>query len=381
MSSPAAGPKPDLANPDPGVSRKPLEDFLGRTVAVATIVGFIAQGFGAELHTTAIVFVLTFVAAYPIHRYLKRPSRLRGRLRAAPISGLMVVAVALACILGGMLFRQQYLISPAGVDVGEMIDTFHWKLTLWCRHDQLCIASAIAALPQKVTPKGEQAEEHLFTDQVLGEILRSSKESMDLLWKYYGVNEEGFLGTGISKPLQENFAEGRIPEYLVPNYPDTHEGVLVWKLDPLLKYKNKKLYDTLNTTAPINAAGWSKEQLEDIRASWNDKLSWDDKAPTVVRFALIPRGNYSGCLGRREAHEVFASHLGMIKSNGLTVEEATRMSGYPLTGTNRELYVFVFVPAQDQELTEPTWTYLANNLRKEMDKPSPCQESAGAAGR
>jgi hypothetical protein len=354
MSLPAAGPKPGPAKSDRAISRRPLEDFLGRTVAVATIVGFIAQGFGAGLHTTAIVFVLTFVAAYPIHRYLKQPSRLKGRLKSAPISGPMVMAIALACILGGMLIRQQYMIGPAGVDVGELTDGFKWKLLL-CRHDELCKAAAISALPTEVKPRDSLPGEQLFSDQVLGEILRSSPESMKLLRKYYGVKEDGFLGTGISKPLDEqNFIGGRIPEYLMPNYPETHEGVLVWKLDPILKYADKKLYDTLNTVTPINTGRWPQSQLEDMRASLNQRLAWDAKAPPVVRFALIPRGNYSHCLGRVEAHEVFASHLGLITANGLTVGEAARMSGYQLTAENDEFYVFVFVPAHDKELKEPT---------------------------
>jgi hypothetical protein len=374
MSSAAAGPEPDLPNPDPGVSRRPLEDFLGRTVAVATIVGFIAQGFGAGLHTTAIVFVLTFVAAYPIHRYLKRSSRLRGRLKSAPISAPMLVAVALACILGGMLIRQHYMISPSGVDVGEITDAFHWKLR-WCRHDELCKAAAISSLPQELTPKDSLPGDLLFSDQVLGEILRSSPESMKLLRKYYGVKEAGFLGTGLSKPLdQQTFVAARIPEYLVPNYSDAHEGVLVWKLEPILKYANENLYDTLNSTTPINVTEWHKRQLQEIL---NKRLSWNAKAPAVVRFALIPREKYSGCLGRIEAHEVFASHLGLIKSYGLTVEEATRMSGYPLSmGANDELYVFVFVPTHDEELNVPTWTHMVSNLRGEMDKLSPCLEGA-----
>jgi hypothetical protein len=377
MSSPAVGPKLEPAKPDSGVSRKPLEDFLGRTVAVATIVGFIAQGFGAGLHTTAIVFVLTFVAAYPIHRY-QLLSRLQGRLKSAPISPLMVIAVALACILGGMLLRQHYMISPAGVDVGELTDGFNWKLR-WCRQDVLCKAAAISSLPEEVAPKDKRPGEQLFSDQVLGEILRSSPESMSILRKYYGVDKE-FLGTGLSKPLgQENFFSARIPEYLVPNYPDTHQGVLVWKLDPILKYADQNLYDTLLTTTPDNATGWSKQQLKDMRANLNKRLAWNATAPAVVRFALIPRGGYSGCLGRVEAHEVFASHFGLMKANAVTVEDATRMSGYPLTTeADEELYAFVFVPAHDDELKQPTWTHMAGNLRAEMDRPSPCLEATGA---
>jgi hypothetical protein len=386
MSSPAGGPEPDPAKPDPGVSRKPLEDFLGRTVAIATIVGFIAQGFGAALHTTAIVFVVTFLAAYPIHRYLKRPSHLQGRLRAAPVSRPVLVAVGLACILGGMLFRQHVVIGPAGVDVGELTDSFRWKM-LWCRHfaqgqpkNDACKASAMASLADDVAAKNDYPGESLFADQVLGEILRSSPEAMSLLRKYYGVKEDGFLGTGLSEPSkQKDFAAERIPEYLVPNYPDTHEGVLVWKLDPILKYADKNLYETLKTLPPINSAAADKEQLKEMRATLNQRLAWGSSNPAVVRFAQIPRGKYSGCLGRIEAHEVFANHLGLIKASGLTVEEATRMSGFPFNpGANDELYVFIFIPYREDELNEATWSYLVKHVRSEMDKPSPCVQSLGS---
>jgi hypothetical protein len=388
MSLPAAGPEPDPAKPEPakpepGVSRKPLEDFLGRTVAIATIVGFIAQGFGAQLHTTAIVFVITFLAAYPIHRYLKRPSHLQGRLRAAPVSRPVLVAVGLACILGGMLFRQHVVISPAGVDVGELTDTLRWKM-LWCRYlvrgeqNEACRAEAVAGIAAEVKPKENLPSERLFADQALGEVLRSSPEAMLPLQKYYGVDSTSFLGTGLSEPLDgETFVAERIPEYLVPNYPDSHEGVMVWKLDPMYEYADKKLYDVLTTTTPINAVGSDKAELEELRTKLGQRLFLDAKAPPVIRFALIPRGKYSGCLGRKAAQEVFASHLGLMKSEGLTVEEAARMSGYRLTaGVNLELYVFVFLPSHPQELREPTWTHMIEALGTEVGKPSPCAEAS-----
>lgn len=385
MSLPAAGPEPDPAKPDLGVSRKPLEDFLGRTVAIATIVGFIAQGFGAQLHTTAIVFVITFLAAYPIHRYLKRPSHLQGHLRAAPVSRPVLVAVGLACILGGMLFRQHVVISPAGVDVGELTDTLRWKMR-WCHYfvraqpqNEACRADAIASIAAEVKPKEDKPPERLFADQALGEVLRSSPEAMEPLQKYYGLDKNSFLATGLSEPLDgENFVAERIPEYLVPNYPESHEGVMVWKFDPMYEYADKKLYDVLTTTTPINVAGWDKSRLKELRTKLSQRLFLDAKAPPVVRFALIPQGKYSGCLGRKAAHEVFASHLGLMKSEGLTVEEAARMSGYRLTaGSNLQLYVFVFIPAHPGELREPTWTHMTEALAAEVGKPSPCEEGSG----
>lgn len=385
MSSPVQQSDPDAnANAshthahhaDHGISRKPLEDFIGRTVAFATIAGFIAQGFGAELRTTGVVFVVTFIAAYPLQRYLRRSATLREHLQSLPLSLPIIIAIALAFTLAGMIIRQRYMIDRYSVDVGEIADSYHWKVWL-CRHDETCIASAISSLQQQIPPKNDTPPEHLFTDQVLGEILRSSPESMDLLWRIYGA-KDGFLGTGLSKPLdQQTFVAGRIPEYLVPNYPETDRRVLVWKLEPRIEYAHKKLYDVLMNNVPSNATKWKwKSELKATRDALNDQLAWNADLPAVVRFALIPKGKYSGCLGRHQSREVFASHLGLMISSGLTVEQATGMSGYPLPmDGDDELYAFVFLPSPG-ELNEPTWTHMISRLPSELDSSGPCPKVA-----
>jgi hypothetical protein len=384
VSSPAQHPDPEASSnpphphahhPDRGISRKPLEDFIGRTVAIATIAGFIAQGFGAELRTTGVVFVVTFLAAYPLQRFLRRSAALREHLQSLPLSLPIIIAIALTFTLAGMVIRQRYMIDRYSVDVGELADSYHWKVLL-CEHNETCIASAISSLQQQLPSKNDTPPEHLFTDQALGEILRTSPESMDLLWRVYGA-KEGFLGTGLSKPLdQQTFVAGRIPEYLVPNYPETDGRVLVWKLEPRIEYAHKKLSDVLNTE-PDNAKRWKwpADVTKATTDAMRQQLAWNADLPAVVRFALIPKGRYSGCLGRQQAHEVFVSHLGLMLSNGLTVEQATGMSGYPLPMEgDDELYAFVFVPSPG-ELNEPTWTHMISKLPSEIASPGRCPKT------
>lgn len=368
MPSPAVSPDPNVQSQPVDTSRKPLEDLLGRVVGIATIVAFIAQGFGASLRTTAFVFTGAAIVFFVLHKLASHHPTIQNRVTNLPLGIPAIIGIALLCILGGMLLRQHYVDSYS-LDVGELTDSFHWKLR-WCRHGEKCIASAISSLAREVHPKDSSAGEELFADQVLSEIVRSSDESMNLLRKIYGAKNE-FLAIGLAKPSdQHSFISGRIPEYLVPNYADSLDGVFVWKLEPRLEYEETKLYEVLRSTPPINK---TQAQLDANVTNLSNRLVWNASLPAVVRFALIPKGEYSKCLGRSEAHEVFASHLGLMKANGFTVEEAARMSGYPLSKTgNDELYTFVFFPSHSGELNEATWSHIVSDVGTEVEKPSPC---------
>lgn len=265
-------------------------------------------------------------------------------------------------------------------DLAELTGAFDARVSE-CKQDKdKCIAAALDELPQKVQSKpGDYAvAEGLFADQVMGEIVRTRQEAMDLLHTIYGV-DSGFLAVGISKPSdQQTFFAGRIPEYLAPNYPDSHEGVLVWKLTPMLPLEDEKLYDILRKTAPINA---KEEEAEKEWLIVDKRLArWQRNPEVVVRFALIPKGTpkggYSGCLGRTEAHEVFVDDFGLMRAYGFTLKQATKMSGYPLPpNEQRELYAFVFIPSDPQELHVPTWTYVLSHVKSDLEGTSPCKPS------
>jgi hypothetical protein len=322
---------------------------------------------------------------------------LSGPPAARIISGALFVIVALAVSIAQFrdLWEKWHNPSfdhaahsteqPKNVDrysgnVRDLAESFRLKVSL-CQQNEACIASALSALPQEVPSKeGRYAVgERLFADQVVGEVVRTSDDAMKLLREFYGANE-GFLGTGLSKPSdQKSFAAARFPEYLVPNYPETHDGVMVWKLAGI-QYLHKNLFNTLSKMPPDNAKGWKPARLKLMRDAMKQGTAWNAELPAVVRFALIPEGKYSRCLGLPAAHHVFTSNFGLMKANGLTVEQAAQMSGYQLPlDASEELYVFVFVPAHGGELMVPTWRNMVSPLSSEIAKPSPCAAASPPA--
>ncbi|MGA2902712.1 MAG: hypothetical protein ABSD98_02695 [Candidatus Korobacteraceae bacterium] len=320
-----------------------------------------------------------------VHEHVVR-EKLEELLSGPPIvrliAGSLFLMVALAGAFVGLREQWEKFKAPhpdyTALNVPKLTGAFD-KQVLACKHGEACIAGALSELPHEVRSKDEHAtQEGLFADQVIGEIVRSSPEAMQLLHKVYGV-DQGFLGTGLSEPAaQSNFAKARFPEYLVPNYRESHEGVLVWNLTKL-QYLQANLYETLRTMPPVNAKGWAPQELNAMRELIEQRTVWKSDLPAMVRFALIPKGQYSHCLGRKEAHKVFVNDLGPTRANNLTLEESARMSGYPVTDApERDRYVFVFLPQDKAEFVPPTWGSMVSNIGAEVAKPSPCMAAASA---
>jgi len=180
-------------------SRMPPSNRLERAVTAATIMGFIAQIFGLGIRGTALSFVGIVVAYFIIDRIFGW-SNLGQRLRNLKITPLMLVAAVLLAILVGAVLRQHYIDSKI-VDLGEVTDNFHWRLRL-CFGRERCIANTLADLSDMVPSRSNSAAEELFSDQALGEVVRTSSHSVELLRKVYGINDR-FVGAG-----QDVFALG-----------------------------------------------------------------------------------------------------------------------------------------------------------------------------
>lgn len=358
----------------PGIERHetaPPDPFV-HAVTIATVAGFVAQGLGAGTHVTAILSVVCVVAAYFGIKFLRKHSSLMGLLDASPFRLSAIIAIALASMLIGVLLRQ-HEIDQYSLDIGELADTFNWKIRL-CRHDAKCIAAAVSSLNDQVPESSTSFSEQVFRDQALGKITKTAPESIGLLKKLYGVDERFFLGVGESLPSGRNsFSDARIPEYLVPNYRDGHEGVIVWRLHPKLVQENKGLSEIIMSTPSLKPT--DTEELQTRRGEIKKHLGLDDPAPAVVRFAQIPDSLYSGCLGLPQRQYVFASHLGMLMASNLTVEEAARLSGYSLqkNKADQDLYVFVFIPSHEEEVVRPTWRRVTSLIASEGGEQSYCK--------
>src|SRR5262249_53515297 len=130
----------------------------------------------------------------------------------------------------------------------------------------------------------------------------------------YGVYGDKFLGTGESLQSGKKFTDARIPEYLVPNYPDSHKNVLLWRLKPGDPELDGSLMDLLDRP-PYHEPGDAEAIRSRIKAKIN---SHDDQNPLLVRFAMVPdlekaraqpSPNYSGCFARKERKRAFFSSL------------------------------------------------------------------------
>lgn len=227
-------------------------DRLGQAVTVATVIGFISQVFGSSTRGTALICVVALVVTWIGLYVVEKSPQTREKIYTSRIAPSKIVALVLAAVLGGALLRQYSIDSKIPFDPREISYSLQRKIKFcsikfWSNRED-CILNALMSLTTEIQATHKNLPEELFADQVLGEVVRASDEAMDLFNHHFGVYEESFLGTGESLPAQSsNFTDGRIPEYLVPNYPDRHPGVLVWTLtedDPLLKRTLQALLDS-----------------------------------------------------------------------------------------------------------------------------------------
>lgn len=344
---------------------------LERAVTTSTIMGFIAQMFGVSIRGTGIVFVISLIVFYVVVKLFEQ------QLHSLPITLPVLISAVLLAILGGTLLRQHYIDSKIA-DIGEVTDTFHWRLRL-CFGKETCIAGVLATLPERVQSRSNDAADELFADQALGAIVRTSRPSLKLLRTLYGVDDR-FIGGGESLPSGKTaFTSQRVPEFLVPNYNDRHAGVLVWRLTSDSASRTKGLLDLL-ATPPVNF----QESIDRTRNLIAQQRAGSDR-PALVRFAMVPDvdegspGLYSGCFGLAARHRVFFSSLDYMLKNTVSVDEAANLSGYKFNAEaqNQHLYVFMFVPTNPSEVFAPTWRSLLTDTKEQAVASPICKIPKG----
>jgi len=354
--------------PRPTVS---IRELLSFSLAIVTIIGFVCTGVGFSPRTTAIVSIVGLVICGGLYVMFARNAAVRARLHSFPIGWPTLVIIALLCILIGTLLRQ-YHIDAITADVGGIAESLNWSLLL-CqgKGSDACIAEKLAATKSNIGSKGQAAGELLYTDQALGEIVRRCPKAKDLVHAVYGV-QDSFLGTGFSQPLKSTqFVDGRVPEYLVPNYPVTRQNVLIWKFQPETKFDQLKIADIVDNEPPLNSNGLGQD---DWKKAIREHVGYGDTKPAVMRFAQL--SSDPKCLGLPARHRVFVSHLGIAEDFGLTLGEAAKLSRYTVQlDTHNNLYLFVYIPSEEEEVEPPTWSFIVGDLTSQVGTSSLCEKA------
>lgn len=343
-------------------------EMSARPMTGATIAGLILQGFGVIPRVTAIICSLIFLALIILMRIVWRPAPIARWSITVRQAVPLIFSLSLLCVLLGTLLHQ-HQIATYSVDVGEETSWFKSQLSFcnWFHVSQTCLAEKVSRLSSVVHAKNDSPSEQLFADQAIGEILRNSTEVQNLLGTMYGVGAS-FTGTGLSVPLNGRFQDERVPEFLIPNYPQRQPGIVIWQVDPLPDKLATPLSEFIKSETPSNV---TKERRDDILREARVGIS--DPLSAVVRFAKV--STLSGCLGRKERKRVFASHLGVALAQNLTIADAAQLSGYQINPQQPEqkFYLFVFVPSAPQEILVPTWRAIASQVAPDQNMPSPCR--------
>jgi hypothetical protein len=347
--------------------------LLERALALGTVLGIAVQGFGGSLRITGAVSMVATIFALAWHKYLARTDIVKRGRSTARFNAPWLISIAMIAMLAGVFLRQ-YHVDKFSLDVGETAESFNFK-TWTCWGQESCVARAITRLALALNRPSDLLYDKFSTDVELGSILRSSSESMDILHRSYGIDDK-FLGTGLAVPVgKEEYPSARLPEYLIPNYPTTRSNILVWKLDPPIKYEKLSLSEVLKSVEPSEGQAATRKMMQ-------EHLGLAESEPAVVRFAQLSDTEYKGCLARKERREVFASHLGFIINQKLSLGDAADLSGYVLSKptkgeSEKKFYIFVFVPSSRDELHIPTWRYVASHVENGIGNPSDCSVAAG----
>ncbi len=182
-----------------------------------------------------------------------------------------------------------------------------------------------------------------------------------------------FIGTGNSEPVDETSpASASVPEYLVPNLPQSHDWVWVWEVG---------LSDMLDKTPLLDHTLRDVLQNETSQpVGFKSELSWIakdhlgvDSSSAMVRFAILePNGPKfpSGCLGKPRAKRVFMNSLSPLLD--LPLAKAAVNSGYTKeqTNPNARLYIWVDVPTQDVQPVRATWENVLNDMPSWIEDPA-----------
>lgn len=309
------------------------------------------------------------------------PRRLMTRL--LPWAGPVVVCCVLGLVVTSSAYEARKLANtpvPRGSDVppwGESSQSAEWLAWRAQIHEQLAFEpitdeKLLDAVRVKLPslPAGHNEADLLRRDQAVADVLLSYKGVRDILAKRFGIRE-GFLGTGLSKPLGETpYAHASVHEYLVRNYPDSHEHVWLWKMTSLGRTFSTPIQTLVagekDSIPPDNRQKKDAVFEDDLKEILLRVKNKDHPIPPMIRFARLDQSRYKNTLGRPEASRVFTSNLAEVWD--LTIQQAAEKSGYRYKGDGDTLFVWIFVPYHSNEFTPATWRNILESLPEWLDE-------------
>ncbi len=271
-------------------------------------------------------------------------------------------AVLLLLVAGGLA---RYVLWPPTPMAGPTPEWREWRRQV---HDKLSAGNVTEktlaeALGIKPPARPEHAPAALRHDQAMADVLMGYPEVRRILKTRFGIYEDAFLGTGLSKPSSAvDYGKASVHEYLIANYEDNHDAVWMRILDP-------KDPDVMNGTvgALFDA---NDPKLDDQKKTLASAVirhvrEKGTRMPAVIRFAALNPVKYSRKLGRSDAYRVFASDLAEVWD--LSLKDAAELSGY-LSGDTLppgdKIYVWAFLPTYPEQVVLATWGNVLNRLPK-----------------
>jgi hypothetical protein len=244
----------------------------------------------------------------------------------------------------------------------------------------VCIGKAIKA--NKYPYQGEEGElkiSSLENDVRAGSILISNKVVSAVLKKRLGIGNK-FLGTGIAMPsgLGKVYGHARLPEYLVPNLPETHDKILTWQIPSPLPFMSRTveclITGCIDGVQPSNIDPKVEKDksklvniLEYVKKTEN---RFNEETVILIRLNRFnpydDKGEkrYKGNLGRDDASRVFMIRLRDVWN--MSIQDALIFSGHEVdeSRSNETLFVWLYVPAPGDPITPATWINIIDNIDK-----------------
>ena len=214
-----------------------------------------------------------------------------------------------------------------------------YSAAIECQEKDACLAETLARQENSEPPLPDnEPVSHLVRDLTVGHIIEDTEPFKDRLMDRLGISGQYFVGSGFSLPVAPIDANNpMLPEYLVPNYPETLSNVWLWEVD-MDAVGNKPLKSLLLTERPLlHQFGFPRYYRNNITRH----LDPGDQTPALVRFALIDPKHYSHCLGITTRTRVFASPLGLLLDSSLHAGYLyrARSTWRPKTAIGKEVVV------------------------------------------